>query len=96
MPEEQLARCPYCQQITLEAGYFCVFCGRMLRAAQQEGLDSSGQVYHKEKPETYKPYGGDIPGGVPFVICSYCQTPNQPWYDYCKTCKRPLQSTAKP
>ena len=96
MAEEDLVPCPYCRHETLVTGYFCAFCGAMLRQLPVGKSQPSGQLYHPAEPETYKPYGDEIPGGVPFVICTYCQTPNQPWRDVCKTCNRPLHSTSRP
>jgi hypothetical protein len=93
MPQGQLATCPYCQQVTLADGYYCVACGRMLR--QLPPHETGGQIYKPEAPQTYKPYGEPPPGGQPFIVCSFCHTLNQPWLDNCKSCQRPLMKTAK-
>jgi predicted amidophosphoribosyltransferase len=94
MPPEALIRCPYCQQGTLAAGLFCAFCGRALGHPSQGPTQPASQVYRIHAPQSYQPYAQDVPGGYPFVICQHCQTPNEPWLNVCKSCQRPIESTA--
>lgn len=94
MSPEELVRCPYCQSGTLAAGRFCAFCGRTLGPPPQGPPQHVPQTYRVGAPQSYQPYGGDIPGGVPYVVCQHCQTPNEPWLNVCKSCQRPIETTA--
>lgn len=99
MPLAQLAMCPYCQQGTLVSGYYCAFCGRMLRQPPQVGFIPGGQAYKPNiqgSAQSYQPYAVDTQGGgVKAIMCSYCQESNEPWLSTCKNCGRPLESTTK-
>jgi hypothetical protein len=96
MDQGQLAACPYCQQGTLANGFFCVFCGRLLREPPPAHAEPKGQAYHPATPQTYQPYAQAPNESRPYLFCAYCQTVNEPWLTNCKSCRRPLGTTAHP
>ena len=103
MSQGQLARCPYCQQGTLITGYYCAFCGRMLRQPPQAQQAPPQQAYQPQQgyppQQAYQQappqqqYSQAPQSGRPALVCAYCQTPNEPWLNNCKSCQRPLAST---
>jgi len=96
MSQNQLARCPYCQQGTLLAGNFCAFCGAQLRQMPQAQPQAAPQPYqpYSQPPQRAQPPQKAREGPVN-IVCSSCGTSNEPWFDTCKTCKRSLHETRR-